>query len=56
MDLTLEEVSQAFLFLTFQTRVKDLPEKLQNLELDQWELLGHLLDDLMYKKEQVRPH
>ena len=56
MDLTLDEVSQAFLFLTLQKRVKDLPETLQNLELDQWELLGHLLDDLMFKKLQVRSH
>ena len=56
MDLTLEEVSQAFLFLTLQKGGHDLPKKLQDLELDQWEMLEHLLEDLMFKKLQVLTH
>jgi hypothetical protein len=55
-NLTLEEVSLTFQVLTDQLPLESLPEHLQELEEDQWEELGYLLDNLWLAKRTSSLH
>lgn len=55
-DLTLEEVSLTFQVLVGLLPKQRLPSHLKQLDPSDWEMLGHLLDNLMCVRDRSTVH